>query len=360
MLQPIAGVLASAAVQQSIDESDPLGRNPDVNKLDALFDALPTRLLVVDANGTLIAANAAAIEEIGKPREDLIGTCLWDLMPPNRASHLRLLFKQVLGSGAPVCLVQRTGERWNEVTLLPLLEDPSPAIAICSQDITRQVVAEENAKLLTLKLVQAQEDERRRISQDLHDDIGHRMTALLLQLRSIERDLAAGRMNIHGQVRDAIRTVQATMRQVRQVFYHLRPPSLDTVPLPCALDGFCQAFAQQTGLHVDFSSEECLPFVPDQHATALYRLVQEALNNIVKHSNATSAWVNLDFCEGEISLSIEDNGEGFDPQRCVWGMGLSGVRDRLSLLGGTLEVETAPGRGTRLLGSLPLIAQVGY
>jgi signal transduction histidine kinase len=230
---------------------------------------------------------------------------------------------------------------------------------IYSHDVTRQIVAEEKAKRLALELAHIEEDERRRISQDLHDDVGQRMTALILQLKSIDRDLAAGGVNVHDQVKDAIRTVEAIVRQVRRVFYQLHPPSLDTVPLPYALEGFCQTFAQQTGLNVDFSSEERLPFVPGQHATALYRLVQEALNNVVKHSNATSAWISLDFSEGEISLSIEDNGEGFDPHRPVRGMGLSGVRDRFSVLDGTLEIESAPGKGTRLLGSLPLIAQAG-
>jgi signal transduction histidine kinase len=99
-----------------------------------------------------------------------------------------------------------------------------------------------------------------------------------------------------------------------------------------------------------------LPPIPDLKATALYRLVQEGLNNAVKHARATSVWVNLDYSDGEVSLSVEDNGQGFNPKTVDRNMGLLGIRDRFLMLNGSFDIESAPGKGTRLFGSLPLAA----
>ena len=231
-------------------------------------------------------------------------------------------------------------------------------IALYSWNITPQINAEERLKRMTLQLVTLQEDERRRISQDLHDDIGQSMTALMLGLKAIDGALTAGDKNVGYQIRAAIRSVEAIMKQVRQVFYQLHPPSLDVLPLAQALESFCRTFGQQTGLHVDFNSET-LPSIPDLQATALYRLVQEGLNNAVKHAHATSVWVNLDYAEGEVNLSVEDNGQGFNPKTIDRNMGLMGIRDRFLMLNGSFDIESAPSKGTRLSGSLPLTARKG-
>jgi signal transduction histidine kinase len=208
---------------------------------------------------------------------------------------------------------------------------------------------------MTLQLLTIQEDERRRISQDLHDDIGQNMTALILSLKVIDSGIAAGRKNVGDQVKETIQNVDTMMKHIRQIFYQLRPPSLATVPLSKVIESLCSSFALSTGLRVDFSSQEELPPIPDAQATALYRLVQEGLNNAVKHAQAASVWVNLDYAEGEISLSMEDDGQGFNPsQDAGQGMGLQGLRERFLMLNGSFDIESAPDKGTHLYGSLPL------
>jgi signal transduction histidine kinase len=106
---------------------------------------------------------------------------------------------------------------------------------------------------------------------------------------------------------------------------------------------------------VVFSSQEQLPPIPNVQATALYRLVQEGITNVVKHAQATSVWINLEFADGEVNISLEDDGQGFDPNRDpACGLGLQGLRERFLMLSGNFDVESAPGKGTRLCGSLPL------
>ena len=126
------------------------------------------------------------------------------------------------------------------------------------------------------------------------------------------------------------------------------------MPLPRALEALCASFGQPSGLRVDLSCPPDLPPIPALQAMVAYRLVQEGLHNAARHARATSLWINLDYAEGKLTVSLEDDGQGFDPARATSGMGLQGIRDRFLLLGGTFEIESAPGRGTRLSGSVPV------
>ena len=204
---------------------------------------------------------------------------------------------------------------------------------------------EQRLKQLTQQLVTVQEAERRRISQDLHDDIGQAMTALILQLNTVCPKLAPDQTEARDQLQESIRIVEALTNQVRELAYQLRPPALDSMPLAKALASLCSSFAQRSSMEVHFSTDPDLPPVPNIQATALYRLVQEGLTNTVKHARAASVWVSLDYADGEICLSVEDNGEGFDPKDVSDGMGLQGIRDRFMILNGNLNIESAPGLG---------------
>lgn len=326
----------------------------------AVLNALADSIILINSVGTIMYMNASASRRTNKRADALIGSSIWDLIPSEKVNHRKAVLNRVINTGLPIDFIERDGEQWNQVLLYPIsgLNGKVANIAICVREITQQIKAEEELKRMTLQYITMQEDERRRISQDLHDDIGQSMTALILGLKAIDGAVTAGEKEIGQQIKDAIRSVEAIMKQVRQVFYQLHPPSLDVLPLAQALESFCHTFSQQTGLHVDFNSET-LPPIPDLQATALYRLVQEGLNNAAKHARATSVWINLGYSEGEVSLSIEDNGQGFDPKRIGGSMGLRGIRERFLMLNGSFDIESAPGKGTRLFGSLPLAAPNG-
>jgi two-component system sensor histidine kinase DegS len=229
-------------------------------------------------------------------------------------------------------------------------------LATYTRDITRQIRAEEGLKLMTLQLLTYQEDERRRIAQDLHDDIGQSMIALILNLKAIHGEITAGGVEeARGHIQETVLTVEEMMRHIRQVFYELRPPPFNSMPLGKVLESLCSSVALSTGLRVVLSTQEQMPPIPNVQATVLYRLVQEGMNNVVKHAQATSIWVNLEYADGEFNISLEDDGQGFDPRREPnHGMGLQGLRERFSMLSGNFDIESAPGKGTRLYGSLPV------
>ncbi len=223
-----------------------------------------------------------------------------------------------------------------------------------NQILTSRTQVEKRLAQLNNQLINIQEEERRRISQDLHDDTGQEMTALLLRLNAIHTSLDPEQYLVREQLGAAIQIVEGLMNQVRQLAYQLRPPSLDSVPLSKALESLCTSFGQNAGMRVDFSSDADLPPIPNLQATALYRMVQEGLNNAIKYAQASMVWVNLDYLDGEVSCSVEDNGQGFDLNKIGGGMGLIGLQERFRLLNGGLEIESAPNEGTRLVGFLPL------
>ncbi len=326
--------------------------------LRVLLEACPNIIELAASDGTLVYLNKAAAQRQSIPVADVLGTNIWSLYRQGQAAHRKTLANKAVTSGLTLKFTDQHGEQWDEVLIFPIHGETGEIehFASYTRDITRQIRAEERLKLATLQLLTDQEDERRRVAQDLHDDLGQRLTAHILNLKAIDGEIEAGRNDEAGnQVKQAIRAVEDMVRHIRQVCYELRPPSFATLPLDEVLKTLCSSLALPADLHVIFSSQEQLLPVPDVHATALYRLVQEGLNNVAKHAQATSVWINLEYADGEVNISVEDDGQGFDPhRRSSHGIGLQGLRERFSMLNGHFDVESAPGRGTRLYGSLPL------
>jgi signal transduction histidine kinase len=243
-------------------------------------------------------------------------------------------------------------------------------------------LAQAEARIAQLKqqVISIQEAERKRIAQDLHDDIGQRMTALILALNNLRGGIPQFEPQLRAGLTQAIWQLEDVMQQVRQLAHQLRPPNLESTSLEQALEALCAVFALQDrgrdlylyeqerpgprlyqpadrgSLNIDFSCISPLPAVPDNQALAVYRFVQEALTNIARHARASAVWVNLDYEASDLTISVEDDGVGFDPQSRRSGMGLQGICERFEMLNGSIEIDSSPGRGTRISGSLPVTA----
>jgi PAS domain S-box-containing protein len=341
----------------SLRRSEAINSSVEEDLFGELLEASPIAVEVFDLNGSLLYVNNAAAQRYGKSADELLGTSLWSLYTLSQGAHRKTLVNQALNTGLPVQFTDRWGEGWVQVRIHPI---PGPEgkfekIATYTYDISRQINAEERLKLVSLQLLTDQEDERRRIAQDLHDDIGQSMTALILNLKAIDGELVSGRKEARDQIRATIGVVEDMMRHIRQVLYELRPPSFGATPFVKVIEGLCSSMSLSTGLRVVFSSEEQLPLLSNAQAITLYRLVQEGINNVLKHAKAASVWVNLEYLDGEVNVSLEDDGQGFEiSQRASYGIGLEGLRERFLDLGGSFDIESAPGRGTRLYGSLPI------
>jgi signal transduction histidine kinase len=201
------------------------------------------------------------------------------------------------------------------------------------------------------RAVEGQELERRRLARELHDETGQALTSILLGLRALEEakndDLGAA----VGKLREQV--VQ-TLQDVRRLAVELRPTALDDFGLAAALERLSSSFAEQTGIAVELESGLSDERLPSDVETALYRIVQEALTNVVKHAQAEHVSIVLRRNEGTVTAVIEDDGRGLPRDGGEGGLGLVGMRERVALVSGQLEIESAEGTGTTLVVEVPV------
>jgi signal transduction histidine kinase len=216
------------------------------------------------------------------------------------------------------------------------------------------VKARAELKQLSARLVEAQEDERRSISRELHDEVGQSLTAILVEManlsaliRAREADAAAAKAG------DIKRLVEGLLVVVRNMALLLRPSMLDDLGLVPALQWQAREVSKRSGLHVKVTAEHVSEDLPEEHKTCVYRVVQEALHNSVQHAQAGNVGVTVRQRGGRLLLVITDDGKGFQPRE-ERGMGLLGIQERVSHLGGTFAVKSEPGRGAELKVVLPL------
>jgi signal transduction histidine kinase len=203
------------------------------------------------------------------------------------------------------------------------------------------------------RVVDTQESERRRLARELHDETGQALTSILLGLKSLQEGLEDERSQ--AALAELRELVVATLQDVRRLAVELRPRALDDFGLEAALERLTDTFREQTGIDVDFEASLGGERLPGDVETALYRIVQESLTNVVKHARARRVSIVLTRRSGGVTAVIEDDGQGFDPGHTrEGGFGLAGMRERLSLLDGRLEIETAPGAGATLAADVPL------
>jgi PAS domain S-box-containing protein len=204
---------------------------------------------------------------------------------------------------------------------------------------------------LSRRLVEAQESERRSIARELHDEAGQALASLRFGLRLLEREIGEGG-GVGGRVAELIQTTDAVIDGLHRLAADLRPASLDHLGLDAALRQYTRAAAAKFGLDVHFKARgftgDRLPTVVE---TALYRVVQEALTNVVRHARATRVDVLVEHRGDRVFVMVEDNGVGFDLEQARQGdhFGLLGLRERAEALGGTLTVESSPGAGTTVV-----------
>ena len=232
-------------------------------------------------------------------------------------------------------------------------------IRVYVHDITRRKRAEEAIQKLAKRVVFAQEEERQRVSRELHDEAGQALTALKISLELIRAELPIEAEALRQHLAEAINLTDATKERIRLLARDLRPPALDTVGLNLTLQAFCRDFSKRTQLSIRYEGTE-VPGLSDAMNICLYRVLQEALTNVAKHSHASRVEVELVVDADAVRLMVADNGRGVDraARRSLLkqpaGIGLLGMQERLELFGGRLDVESEPGQGVRLVAHLPL------
>ena len=206
---------------------------------------------------------------------------------------------------------------------------------------------------LGARLVSAQEEERRAISRELHDEVGQSLSALLMEAGNAAARVPDASADVRRHVESIKKLAEASVNVIRNMTLLLRPSMLDDFGLVPALEWQAREVSKRTGLRVHVTAEEAAGELPDQLRTCIYRVVQEALHNCARHAQARSVRVIVRQELNKIILSVEDDGHGFDATR-VRGLGLVGMEERVTHLGGAFEVQSHPGGGTRVAAELPL------
>jgi signal transduction histidine kinase len=241
--------------------------------------------------------------------------------------------------------------------LVPELRFTSEDLRLAETFASRAAIAADQARRVQRdafrRVVHAQEEERRRLARELHDETGQALASILLGLKSLEE------VGDVGELGERVATLRSrvveTLQDVRRLAVELRPAALDDFGLEPALERLVSGFAEQTGLKVELESRLLDDRLPQEVETVLYRIVQEALTNIVKHADAARVSIVVTQRAGSVGAIVEDDGRGFDPERDAnGGIGLIGMRERVSLLDGSMTIESAQGKGTTLVVEVPL------
>jgi signal transduction histidine kinase len=217
----------------------------------------------------------------------------------------------------------------------------------------------EQVQALAARLLTAQEEERRRVSRELHDQICQQLASLAIEISGMAADPPPPE-KAHQVLRELQTRVIQASEATRHIAYELHPSVLDDLGLVASLRALCKKFGEDEGVRVQFSSGVLPPEIPRETASCLYRVVQESLQNIARHAGAKKASVSLSVKKNAVALSITDDGSGFDLEeaRGRGGLGLIGMEERTRLAKGKLSIAAAKGRGTRIQVEVPLKAGV--
>ena len=218
--------------------------------------------------------------------------------------------------------------------------------------------AERRLRHLSQQLVSSQEQERKALSRELHDEIGQLLTALRMELGNLERARAAANEEADPHLEQAKKLAESTLRTTRDIAMGLRPAMLDVLGLGPALEWQAREFTRRYRIPIQLEIEGDIKDVPDPHRTYLYRIVQEGLTNCARHAQAKNIRVSLEDANGQLTACVEDDGVGFDQHGgVVQGLGLLGMAERVRELCGNISILSEPGKGTRIAVTLPLNQQ---
>jgi len=336
----------------------------------AILDASLDRIRYVDKEMRIIWGNKTTVSIHGMSQEDLVGRTCYEVFVGRRTPCEGCATVTALKTGKIESAVMYhpkitgvEGETYWETYCVPLKNDggETEGLIQIGRDITRRKLAEERIHTLSQQLLKAQENERQRISRYLHDHVGQELSLIKIGCETLLDDHPDISSEIRQRLSRLSRTVQGTITAVRQLAYDLRPLGLDQLGLVQSVFQLCEDFSENTGLEVDFQAAgmDDLPIDPDIEIN-LYRLFQEALNNIKKHADAEHVVIRLVASYPKIILRIEDDGKGFDVEGRLLKashekrMGLGSMEERVSLLNGDLRIRSRLLEGTKIRIEIPL------
>jgi two-component system sensor histidine kinase NreB len=332
--------------------------------LSSVFANVSDAILVVDKEGVIVTANPALEKMSGWATEELIGKrhicelCLGMATCREEATCADCFFKQEQMPSFEMRLKTKDGRDYPvAASSARLPERDGGKLVLILRDMSDQQRAEKERyqHKLTNYVIQAQEEERKRISRELHDGVGQALYSILVGLNVVGQSTLSEPLRQH--VTDIQQMTAKAMEEVKRMALELRPSALDDLGLLPALRSLIKRFEKSFGLLIDLHVQGERRRYPAAVETALYRIVQEAMTNAAKYAQAAKLGIVFEDRDKELVVTVVDDGIGFDVERAQTkgtGLGLFGMKERAQLLGGTVDIRSAPGEGTTVIVRIPL------
>jgi PAS domain S-box-containing protein len=325
------------------------------SEISSILKYTPAVVYMKDTDGRYVLVNSRFEELFGVQNEYARGRKEADLLPPKVTEQFRSHDEQVLAAGASLQVEEQIDQEDGPHTYLsvkfPIFSESGIIQGVCgiASDITAVKKANEQLRRLSGSIMANQEKERAAIARELHDELGQVLTALRMDAVWLQEHLKKANLNGVERAANMCALIDTTIDGVRGLAIRLRPGVLDDLGLVDALEWYTGEFERRYQIPCIFSSDP-IPVIDDTLATAAYRIAQEALTNVARHADASRAEVSIHQSDGQLLLTVSDDGCGFQPsgQTETEELGLAGMRERAALVGGTLSVESQPQRGTRV------------
>jgi len=333
--------------------------------LDALIANSPLGIVTKDEQNRVVFCNPAFEQMFHYSQNELQGKDIDSIIAPHDLEEASRMTFAVNGGGVVHATAQRRKQDGSliDVELHGIRvysgETFVGAFAIY-QDITERRRSEEKLQTLRNRLTRTQEEERSRIARDLHDDIGQRLALLSIDLEQMKLASQQDGSALATELEALVRTAGEITSDVHNVSRRLHPSQVELLGLAPALNNFCREFANRNSMHIQFTSACLTCKLPEEASLCLFRVAQEAIRNVHKHSGCREALVELDEISSSLRLRISDRGAGFDPvsAESTQGLGLLSMEERLRSMGGELFVHSQPGGGTCIEACIPATQNV--
>jgi PAS domain S-box-containing protein len=336
-------------------------------KYKLLFDSSPLPLIMFSRTDlTIIDVNEAAIKSYGFTREEFLHMNIKDLRPEEDRNRFMEEIKFSITDDAHLGIWRHRKKDGSvifvEIIGHDIIYQGKSARLTLANDITEKLIYDEKLKqsyqeirMLTKHLQHIREEERTHIAREIHDELGQQLTVLKMDVSWLNKKLATAENSVKEKLKDLLNLLDGAVKSVRRISSELRPSILDDLGLIAAIEWHLKEFEKRAGIKVKFYADEPELSLPEETRTGLFRIFQESLTNVARHAHAKKVSVSLKRRGGEIVLSIEDDGHGFDKLEVTdkKTLGILGMEERSSMMGGKYQINSIPGEGTIVEVSVP-------
>jgi PAS domain S-box-containing protein len=336
------------------------------NRLESIVQSAMDAVIAVDDDQRIVVFNAAAEKMFGCPEQDAIGTLIDRFIPERfrtaHRAHLRQFGQSEVANreldGTRVLLgLRASGEEFPiETSISRTLARGKKIFTVMIRDVTERRRAEEALASVGRRLIRAQEEERTWIARELHDDFNQRIALLAMNLEALKQDLRTSNGKVIRRIEEASKQTSELASDIQALSHRLHSSKLELLGLVGACQSFCRELSHRQNIEVTFHSQDLPKNLPQQIALCLFRVLQEALHNAIKHSGERRFDVSLRGTSSEILLAVHDSGVGFDPEKAISGkgLGLISMKERLKLVDGQLSIKSKLRSGTTIHARVPL------